>query len=237
LGIRVSEKGLALGREALALAERIVHPFSFAQALQFTCMLHLECCEPELALQRIEAAEALAAEQRFGLTLEPRLLRGAALFLLGAFPEAVVCLREGLAGQPDSTRLRCYGLARLADALIRQGEYHAALVAARDGLNTKEQTGHRQWEAELYRVQGTALSGLNQLEEAESALQEALRVAQRQQAKAYELRAAMSLARLWGEQGRRSEASELLAPIYGWFNEGLDTADLREGKKLLDQLA
>ena len=76
----------------------------------------------------------------------------------------------------------------------------------------QEKTGHRQWEAELHRLEGIALVGLNRLEEGQSALEEALRVARRQQAKAYELRAATSLARLWGEQGRRTEARELLAP-------------------------
>ena len=97
-------------------------------------------------------------------------------------------------------------------------------------------TGGRQWEPECQRLEGIALLGLNRLEDAEHALQEALRVARTQQAKAYELRAAMSLARLWGERGRRTEAREVLAPAYGWFTEGFETADLKEAKKLLDQL-
>jgi predicted ATPase len=75
------------------------------------------------------------------------------------------------------------------------------------------------------------------LEEAENALEEALRVARRQRAKSYELRAATSLARLWGEQGRRMEAGELLAPVYRWFTEGFNTTDLKEAKRLLDELA
>src|SRR5438105_6702381 len=75
------------------------------------------------------------------------------------------------------------------------------------------------------------------LEESQAAFQAALRVARRQDAKSYELRAATSLARLWGEQGRRTEARELLAPVYGWFIEGFDTADLKEAKTLLDELA
>ena len=125
----------------------------------------------------------------------------------------------------------------MADALARQGEHGAALAAARDGLSTGEKTGHRQWEAELHRLEGIALSGLNRLEEGQTALEEALRIARRQQAKAYELRAATSLARLWGEQGRRAEARDLLAPVFGWFTEGFDTADLTEAKALLDGLA
>ena len=87
----------------------------------------------------------------------------------------------------------------------------------------QEETGHRQWEAELRRVEGIALFGLNPLEEAQNALEEALR-------------AATSLARLWSEQSRRTEALDLLAPVYGWFTEGFDTAGLKDGKALLDQL-
>ena len=133
-------------------------------------------------------------------------------------------------------RFRLYGLAQLADALTRKGEHSAALGAAREGLEAEERTGHRQWEAELRRLEGVALLGLNRLEEGQTALKEALRVAQEQQAKAYELRAATSLARLWGEQCRRVEARDLLAPVYGWFTEGSDTADLKEAKALLDEL-
>ena len=73
--------------------------------------------------------------------------------------------------------------------------------------------------------------------EGENALAEAMRIARKQQAKAYELRAATSLARLWGEQGRRVEARELLAPVYGWFTQGFDTTDLKEAKALLSELA
>jgi predicted ATPase len=106
-----------------------------------------------------------------------------------------------------------------------------------DGRKAQEQTGHRQWEAELRRLEGVALVGLNRLDEGQNALTEALRVARKQRAKSYELRAATSLARLWGEQGRRAEARELLAPVYSWFTEGFDTADLKEAKALLPGLA
>ncbi len=217
------------------MAERIAHPFSFAISLQFDSLLHIERGEPGLALQQLDAAEALAAAQRFGFVMEPQLLRGAALTAQGAFEEAAACLREGL-GRRGATRLRCYGLARLADTLTRQGEHGAAFAAASEGLSIEEKTGHRQWEAELHRLKGVALSGLNRIEEGESALEEALRIARRQQAKAYELRAATSLARLWGEHGRRTQARDLLAPVYGWFTEGFDTADLKQAKALLDEL-
>jgi predicted ATPase len=133
-------------------------------------------------------------------------------------------------------RFRLYGLARLAEALVRQGEHGEALAATIEGRKAQEETGHRQWEAELRRLEGVALVGLNRLDEGQNALKEALRIARRQQTKSYELRAATSLARLWGERGRRAEARDLLAPIYNWFTEGFDTADLKEAKGLLDEL-
>jgi class 3 adenylate cyclase/tetratricopeptide (TPR) repeat protein len=231
------EKGLALGRAALASAERIAHPFSLASALLFNGVLYLDSGDPEAALQLLGAAEALAAEQRLGLVVEPRFIRGAALSAQGAFEEAVACLREGLAGRLGAIQFRPFALARLAEALSRQDEYGAALVTARDGLKLLEETGHRQLEADFHRLEGIALFGLNRLEEGQIAFHEALRVARTQRAKSYELRAATSLARLWGEQGWRAQARDLLAPVYGWFTEGFDTADLKETQALLDQLA
>jgi predicted ATPase len=104
-------------------------------------------------------------------------------------------------------------------------------------LNIAEKTGQRQWDAELKRLEGIAFFGLHRLEEGQNAFAEAMRIARSQQAKALELRAATSLARLWGEQGRRTAAQDLLAPVYGWFTEGFDTLDLKGAKALLDELA
>jgi len=229
------DTGLVTGKEALVLSERITHPFTLGSALVMNAMLHLDRDEAELALKRIEAAEALAAEQRIGLVLEPQILRGAVMTAQGAFREAVACLREGLT-RPRAIRFLQYGLARLAEALSRQGEHQQALAAVGKGLEDQQRTGQRRWESELRRAEGIALAGLNRLNEAQAALQEALRIARSQQAKSYELRAATSLARLWGEQGRRAEARDLLSPVYGWFTEGFDTADLKEAKGLLDEL-
>jgi class 3 adenylate cyclase len=230
------QQAMTLSTEAVALAERLAHPLSLELALLFGAMLHLNRGEPELAMRRLSAAEELVADQRLGFILEPHFLRGAALSAQGAFGDAVACLREGLASRLGKLRDRPYGLACLSEALMRQGEHEAALAAAKEGLKAREETGNREWELELQRLEGLALLGLNRLEDAECALQEALRVARMQQAKAYELRAATSLARLWGEQGRRTEAREVLAPVYGWFTEGFDTADLKEANKLLGEL-
>ena len=230
------QQALTLSTEAVAMAERLAHPLSLEIALLYGAMLHLDRGEPELALLRLDAAETLVADQRLGFIVEPHFLRGAALTAQGEFANAVASLREGLASRLGTLRDRPYGLARLSEALTRQGKHEAALAAAMEGLEVREKTGSRQWEAEFQRRAGIALQGLNRLEDAERAFQEALRVARTQQAKAYELRAAMSLAQLWGERGRRIEAREVLAPVYGWFTEGFDTADLREAKKLLEEL-
>ena len=230
------DSALALGKEALTMSERIAHPFSRGLGLQYFAMLHLDRCEPEPALQLIAMVDALVAEHRIGLVLDLALLRGAALILQGAQHEAAARLREALADRRAAPRLRCYGLAKLAEALARSNGAAAVTVAA-EGLNVAKQTGHRQWMAELYRFKGEALLGLNLPDDGAKAFEEALRVARGQGAKAYELRAAMSLAKLWGEQSRRAEAHDLLMPIYDRFTEGFGTVDLIKAKSLLDQLA
>jgi predicted ATPase len=102
-----------------------------------------------------------------------------------------------------------------------------------------QRTGERFWEAELYRLKGELLlaQSLDNPTEAESCFQHAIAIDRNQSAKSLELRAATSLARLWQAQGKRKEAYDLLAPVYGWFTEGFDTADVQEAKALLEQLA
>ena len=104
------------------------------------------------------------------------------------------------------------------------------------GIANTDATGEHFWDAELHRLTGTALLAENKRDEGQASLQQAIRVAQAQQAKSLELRAARDLARLWGEQGRRAKARDLVDSVYGWFTEGFDTADLKEAKALLDEL-
>jgi len=126
----------------------------------------------------------------------------------------------------------------LADISAHLGHPADGLQALAEAHTLVEQQEERWWEAEIYRLRGVLLlrqPGTPQ-EEAETWLQRALDVACRQEAKSLELRAAMSLARLWQQQGRCAEARDLLAPIYGWFTEGFDTDDLQEAKVLLAEL-
>jgi predicted ATPase len=233
------EKALASSADSLALAERIAHPFTLSAALTFSSVLYLNRREPEQALSLLEAAEVLVAEQRLSFLVEPGMLRGAALVGQGAVDEAIARIHEGVAQwtRLGRTILLSYGLAFLAEGLTRHGDRASALVALREGLETACATGEHFWDAELHRLTGTVLLAGNKLDEGQASLQQAIRIAQAQQARSLELRAATSLARLWGEQGRRGEARNLLAPVYGWFTEGFDTADLKEAKALLDQLA
>lgn len=135
--------------------------------------------------------------------------------------------REALSSLPPS----------LAQALAQQGQHGDALAALRQGFERVEATGEKVWEVELHRVKGLVLLAQGQNEEGQASLEQAIAIARQQQAKSLELRSAMSLARLWGERGRRAEAVDLLAPVYGWFTEGFDTADLKQAKALLDDLA
>jgi len=232
-------KALASIAGSLALAERLAHPFTQTLALTVSSVIHLNRHEPERALRHLEAAEALASEQRLALIYEPGMLRGAALLGQGAVDEAIACIRAGITRWTGLGRTFYlpYGLAFLAAGLVRHGDRAGALAATRQGLATADATGEHMWDVELHRLNGTVLLADNKLDEGQASLQQAIRIAQAQQAKSLELRAATSLAGLWGEQGRRGEARELLAPVYGWFTEGFDTADLKEAKALLAELA
>lgn len=130
-------------------------------------------------------------------------------------------------------------LALLADTYRAIGEAQQGLDVLEEARRLMEEIGERWCEAEIYRVNADLLlaqSADNQAA-AEACFNRAVDVARRQNAKSWELRAATSLAHLWGGQGKRKDAYNLLAPIYGWFTEGLDTADLKDAKALLDALA
>jgi class 3 adenylate cyclase/predicted ATPase len=231
-------KALANIAASLALAERIAHPFTLVLALTNATVFFLNRREPQQALSYLDGAKALAAEQRLSLIYEPSMLRGIALLGQGAVEEAIASIREGVTQwtQLGRTYYLPYGFAFLAEGLASHGDRAAALTTLRKGLETASATGEHMWDAELHRLTGTVLLAENKLEEGQASLQQAIRIAQAQQAKALELRAAANLARLWGEQGRRAEARDLLAAVFGWFTEGFDTADLKEAKALLEEL-
>ena len=133
-------------------------------------------------------------------------------------------------------RAICSLLAEVAGSI---GQVAEGLRLLAEALPLLEASERRDMLAEVYRLQGALLlqQATPEAARAEACFQQALAIARRQQAKSWELRAATSLARLWQQQGKRTEARELLAPIYGWFTEGFDTADLQDAKALLEALA
>jgi predicted ATPase len=169
------------------------------------------------------------------------MLRGWALAAQGQGEAGIAQMHQGLtAWQTMGVRTGVpYCLTLLAEACGANGQVTEGLRLLAEALAVVHDTGERFHEAECYRVQGELLlmQAIPDAPQVEACFQQALDVARRQQAKSWELRAAMSLARLWQHQGKRAKARELLVPIYDWFTEGFDTADLQEARALLDDLA
>jgi len=146
-------------------------------------------------------------------------------------------MRQGLAAcrATGATVTLPSSLASLAEACVRVGRPEEALGLLDEAVEVMDQSGERHWEAELYRLKGTALHRTGDEIEAEACFQRAVDTARRQQARSWELRATISLCRLWYGQNRRAKARLALQQIYGWFTEGYDTPDLREAKAFLDR--
>jgi predicted ATPase len=232
------DQALQRSHEALTLAQEVAHPFSLAYARFFAALLHFFRREAPLVQARGEAVTTLAAEHGFAHWWAlGTMLQGWARATQGQGEEGMARLRQGL-GSWQATGARGAGpyyLAWLAEAYGQGGQAEEGLRVLAEALALVNTGGERRHEAELDRFTGElllALSAENAME-AEACFRQALAVARRQQAKSLELRAAMSLARLWQQQGQRDKARELLAPVYGWFTEGFDTADLQEAKALL----
>jgi predicted ATPase len=188
-----------------------------------------------------EAATRLATEQ--GLPYWGAwgtVLGGWAVAMQGGGEEGMAQIRQGVAAyRATGAALLCpYFLALLAEAYQSVGRGEAGLRVLEEAWPMVDQGVHF-YEAELHRLTGECLlhQAVPDALQAERAFQHALSVARHQQAKSLELRAATNLARLWQSQGTRQEAYDLLAPLYGWFTEGFDTADLQEAKALLEELA
>jgi predicted ATPase len=231
------DRALQSALDSVALSEKLDHLPSALHALWFVVTAHF--------LRRDAAATAECGERLLSLAREHgmRLLEAFG----GTFHAWALCQLHG--GDEAIARLRAYfqqwkatspvmldlGSASLAEAELRAGNFDRAATA----LDEAAALDLGWWEAEISRLRGDlALAGLRtDRKDAEHWYRRAIEVAQRQKAKSLELRAAMALARLWAEQGRRAEAYDLLAPLYGWFTEGFDTLDLKEAKALLDELA
>ena len=224
-------------RAAIGSAETLGHPLTLAQTLYYGALVHIFRREPSAVAHYAERILRIAEEHRIAQ------FHGTALcangWALGAFGESekgLAQIGQGLDGYGVGAHQHML-LALQADAQLASGKLAAALASVIAGLKAVEKTGGAPLEAELHRLKGEALlAGAGTVSEAEAAMQEGIDAARRQNAKSWELRGAMSLARLRRQQGRPQEAAALLAPIYGWFTEGFDTADLQAARTLLDEL-
>jgi predicted ATPase len=244
------DQGLQRSQEAVALARGLSNPFRLASTLAHAAWFHLLRREGPFAQELAEEVITLSTDQGFPFWAAfGTRLRGSALAKQGQTEEGIAQMQQGLADiQAMGTEAgRAVYLADLATAYAKVGRVEEGLTLLAEALAHTHKTGGRDWEAELYRLKGELLlaqeSKSQKAEretdaqgEAEACFLQAIEIAQKQQAKSWELRASMNLARLWQQQGKRHAARDMLSTIYNWFTEGFDTKDLQEAKALLDQL-
>jgi tetratricopeptide (TPR) repeat protein len=229
------DQSLSRVSEALALAQELGHPYTVAFAHYMTSVVHLLRGDAARAFESAEKSFEISQEQRFSLyAILSRISRGRAVGDLGRLGEARAEIALGI----EEARRKGIGFmlpmmdSWLADIHAKAGENaHALAIVERTLTNTSDVTG-RSWESELHRQRAQILLTLNpsRVSKAESHLKKSIEVARSQSAKSLELRAATSLAELWRTQGRPDEARALLEPIYLWFEEGAETADIRRAR-------
>jgi len=226
---------------ALAESRRHSNPLNLAVTLAWAWVTGWSVLtEPKLLLQYADENLALSAEHGIGFFLAmASMQRGWCLAAMGLADEGVPLQVTGLASlhQMGFTTMTPLYLTVLSDACRRHGEFQRALGHIRQAQKIADDTQEHMIQAETLRLGGDLLRCTGEPAAAERSYGEALTLARHQSAKLWELRAAASLARLWRDQGKRTEARDLLAPIYGWFTEGFDTPVLQDAKALLDELA
>lgn len=245
------DQALQRVNEALTLAQKLSHPFSLAWAHCHVARQHQLRREAQLSGEWAEKVIALCTEQGFAFWLaQGKILQGWALAEQGQAQEGIARIQQGIEDwKPTRAEMwRPYYLGQLAEAPGRAGNIKEGLAILTEALTAAEKYQMCWLEAELHRLKGELILNdesrmvnaerqTQQAAEAEHCFQTALDIARRQEAKAWELRAAISLARLWQQQGKVTEARELLTPVYNWFTEGFDTKDLQEAKALLEELS
>jgi predicted ATPase len=233
------DQALARTNDAISEARRLTHPEFLAQTLSFGGRLHLLDGNDAALGERASELIEVATVQGFPLRrAQGTIYRGWVKVKNGEVTEGISLLRNGSAAfrATGAETLMAHYIALLARACGIAGQIEEGSTLLDDALEITERTGGRWLVAELHQHKGQLLLRQGQSEAAEELYRKALRIAREQEAKLWELRAAMSLARLRRDQGRAAEGRDLLAPVYGWFTEGFDTPDLKEAKALLDEL-
>jgi len=210
--------------------------------MAYAARLHQYRGEIQAAQELTEGLMVLAKEQGFPIRLaDGTSIRGWVVAAQGQGGEGIVQMREGLDAQRGTANVlwRPYSSILLAEAYRQAGQVEEGLNTVTEEMDMANRTGSRLWEAELYRVKGEMLlqSKVPRMSEAKECFRQAIDIARKQRSKSLELRAVMSLSRLWQGKGKIEEARQMMAEIYGWFTEGFDTADLKEAKALLEELS
>ena len=222
---------------AVKNAREVGHPTTLAYALSRAANSYTFCGNYAAAHAQVDELIALADEKGKAVGTA---LRGRLFALTGNASDAVRAITSGITSlrSTGATLYEPWHLWHLAMSYTEIGQPDDALRCIDDALDKVERSKEKWCEAEVNRVAGEVAlrSPAPDTEKAEKYFGRALAVARRQQAKSWELRAAMSMARLWRDQGKTQQARELLAPVYGWFSEGFDTLDLKEAKALLNEL-
>jgi DNA-binding SARP family transcriptional activator/predicted ATPase len=235
------DQALKRSQEALALAQKLDHPFSLAFALSIAgATLHLFRREGQIVEKWTEALNRLVTEEGFALyQAGGTVLQGWVQTEQQRFEEGIALIRRGVATwYAMGVRIQhTQFLAMLTEAYGKAGQAEEGLKVLSEAMDAVEKTNERYYESELHRLKGELLLMQGDEIEAEVCFHKAIEVARRQQAKSWELRTAMSLSRLWQKQSKREEARQLLAEIYNWFTEGFDTSDLKEATALLEALS
>jgi predicted ATPase len=234
------DQALKRGQEALDLGHALAHPMSLALAFANTAKVHAYRREAHAVAELAAAAIAIAAEKNFSEILAQAMqLQGWAMAEQGDIEQGLARLRQGIAGwsAAGADMVQPSQLAHLAESYQKADQIDQGLAAVTEALAAVSASGEGYYEAEIYRLRGELLLAAGHpSDQAEASYQQALQIARQQGAKSLELRAAVSLSRLWQRQGRHAEARQTLAAIYGWFSEGFDTPDLKNARSLLQQL-
>jgi predicted ATPase len=234
------DQAVARSNAAIAEARRLAHLPSLAHSLVFGARLHSLGGDNAAFRERLAQLVAMTTEKGFPIwPWEGRIFSGWDKIKNGDVVEGISLLRSGSAAYRTIGRgvvWLPYHLTLLAKACESAGQVEDALASLDEALEIVERTGVRWLEGELNRHKGELLQRQKHTDVAEELYHKAVSIAREQEAKVWELRAVGSIARLWRGQGRRSEARDLLAPIYGWFTEGFNTPDLKDAKALLDEL-
>jgi predicted ATPase/class 3 adenylate cyclase len=233
------DQAMAQSDAALANARRLAHPQSLAVNLAVISRLLALAGDNAVLGERVDQLVALTTEQGFPYwAAQATIYRGWVKVMNGDITEGISLLRSGLAAYraTGAAAWTTHYLALLAKACELAGQIEEASSLMDDALRIVERTGEGWFAAELNRSKGQLLLQQGNSRAAEVSYRQALNIAKEQEARLWELRAAVSLARLQRDQGRQQEARDILAPIYNWFTEGFGTSDLKEARVLLDQL-